>query len=225
MCCCGCCCNGDDYNHNDNQGIKTVSKLATNLTLWLGIVYGVISVVALFGPSSWLPWCDGFGSWCHKLIPIHTGIPIAFVVTSMVEMFRWVFLQGQLVSSPSSLTSNQIADYYNDDVMSSHSESSRHRPWWFNRHSRNPNNTAADNLHEPLMETGGVGSTTNRQPSWALMSWIPFRRSRNVNGNTNTNANDGDVINGDEEDVESVLNSLGEDWASRAESDPYWWTR
>eukprot|EP00536_Pseudo-nitzschia_multiseries_P018466 jgi/Psemu1/315937/fgenesh1_kg.2567_\ len=207
ICCCGCCC--DD----DNEVQKTISKLTTTATLCLGIMYGVTAVVAWFGPSSWLPWCDALGPWCHKLIPVHTGIPIALTIASIVELIRWVFLQGQL-SSPSSSPMRRT-DYYDDDVVSSHSESSRHRPWWFSRRGVNTNNDT-DGLHEPLMANG---RRTNRQPSWAMTSWIPFRSPRN------TNDTDHGGINGDEEDVESVLDSLGEDWASRTESDPYWWTR
>mmetsp|Transcript_4381 Transcript_4381/g.12580 ORF Transcript_4381/g.12580 Transcript_4381/m.12580 type:complete len:384 (-) Transcript_4381:1185-2336(-) len=206
ICCCGCC---DD----DNKASRTLSKLTTAVTLWLGIMYGSISLVAWFAPSSWLPWCEELGPWCHKLIPIHIGLPIALTISSIIEFFRWAFFQGQMSSSSSA--SMQRMDYYDDDVVSSQSESSRHRPWWFNRRGLNSGNDT-DDLHEPLVANG---RRTHRQPSWAMTSWIPFRRVRN------TNDTDHGVVNGDEEDVESVLDSLGEDWASRAESDPYWWTR
>ncbi|VEU33924.1 unnamed protein product [Pseudo-nitzschia multistriata] len=204
ICFCGCC------YYSEDELADIASRLATNLTLSLGILYGGIAGVAWFGPDAWLPWCDFFGSWCHKLIPTHTGIPIALTAVSIIELCRWIFLQGQLSSS----SPVRGADYYNDDVASSHSQSSRHRPWWFGRQS----NPDGDGLHEPLLEQD---MAVNGQPSWAVTSW--FRSPRNTNSNT-SNAEDG-VINGDEEDVESVLDSLGEDWASRAESDPYWWTR
>jgi hypothetical protein len=214
ICCCGCCCDGD------NGGMATVSKLATHLTLWLGIVYGSVSVAAWFGPSSWLPWCDGLGPWCSKLIHTQTLMPIALTIASVIEMLRWIFLQGKLSSSSStSMARTRSPDYYNDDLSASPSESSRHRPWWIGRHRINRSNNDNDGLNDLLL---GSGTTSNVQPSWTTTSWIPFSTrgssSRNDNG---TNSE----INGDEEDVASVLDSLGEDWASRAESDPYWWTR
>ena len=73
-----------------------------------------------------------------------------------------------------------------------------------------------------------------------MSSWIPFspssrQRQRNNNNNTNNatgtgtdtgeNRSTSPILNGDEDDVESVLDSLGEDWASRTEDDPNWWTR
>eukprot|EP00534_Pseudo-nitzschia_fraudulenta_P001259 CAMPEP_0201136690 /NCGR_PEP_ID=MMETSP0850-20130426/55016_1 /ASSEMBLY_ACC=CAM_ASM_000622 /TAXON_ID=183588 /ORGANISM="Pseudo-nitzschia fraudulenta, Strain WWA7" /LENGTH=384 /DNA_ID=CAMNT_0047408005 /DNA_START=26 /DNA_END=1180 /DNA_ORIENTATION=+ len=213
ICCYGCC---FEEGGRNSRGIATVSKLATNLTLWLGVAYGTISVVAWFGPSSWLQWCDGLGTWCSDLIRAQTVMPIALTAASVIELLRWVFFKGQLSSSPStSMEGTHSVDYYNDDGASIPSESSRHRPWWFSRRRRNPENNGG--LRDPLLESG---TTTNRQPSWATMSWVPFARSRSQNENNASN-----TINGDEEDVESVLDSLGEDWASRAESDPYWWTR
>jgi len=216
ICCCGCSFVDDD---RANGGITTVSRLAIHFTLWLGIVYGAVSVVAWFGHSSWLPWCDGLGLWCSELIPIQTAMPIALTIASIIELFRWIFLQGQLSSSSStSMERARSPDYYNDDVSSSHSESSRHRPWWIGRQMRNRSNNGTG-LNDPLLDSR---TTTNVQPSWTTTSWIPF----STRGSSSRNNNDtNDVINGDEEDVGSVLDSLGEDWASRAESDPYWWTR
>jgi len=211
---CGCCFVDDDI---DNEGVSTVSKLATNLTMLLGILYGGLSGAAWSGPSSWLPWCDGLGLWCSELISSHTVMPIALSIASAIELIRWVYLRGQLsLLSSNSVERARSSDYYNDDFSSSPSENSRHRPWWIGGHSSNRRNANNDGLNDPLLESG---ATANRQPSWATPSWFPFRTGRS--------SNDGDngVINGDEEDVGSVLDSLGEDWASRAESDPYWWTR
>jgi len=217
ICCCGCCFVDDDRN---NGGGSMVSKLATTLTLWLGIVYGIISITAWFGPSSWLPWCDGLGLWCSELIPTKTALPIALTIASVIEMIRFTFLRGQLSSSrPISMERTRSPDYYNDDVSSSPSESSRHRPWWISRHAGDRNNSDGDGLNNPLLDSG---TTTNRQPGWTTTTWLPFStRGSNSRNNNGTNS----IINGDEEDVASVLDSLGEDWASRAESDPYWWTR
>jgi len=208
ICCCGCCCNGD------NGGMAAVSKLATHLTLCLAIVYGSVSIAAWFGPSSWLPWCDGMSPWCSKLTHIQTVVPIALTIASVIELLRWIFLQGKL-SSSTSMARTRSSDYYNDDLAASPSETSRHRPWWIGRQRTNDN----DGLNDPLL---GSGSTSNGLPSWTTPSWVPFSTRSSTSRNDNGTNNE---INGDEEDVASVLDSLGEDWASRAESDPYWWTR
>lgn len=213
ICCCGCC------FVDDNGAMRMVSKSSTNLTLLLGVVYGSIALAAWFGPSTWLPWCGGFGPWCSKYVHAKTIMPVALSVASVIEMLRWVFLQGQL-SSTVAMETTRSPDYYNDDFSSQPSQTSRNRPWWFSGRSRggstNGNN---EGLSDPLL--GGSG---NRQPSWTTPSWIPF-----ANRARNTNYQDENIptpdIDGDEDDVESVLDSLAEDWASNTESDPYWWTR
>jgi len=207
VCCCGCCFVGAGRNSN---GISTASKLTTNLTLSLAILYGVVSAVAWFGHSSWLPWCDSLGSWCSKVLHTQIVMPITLTVASVIELIRWIFLQGKLSSS---IERTGSPEYYNDDVSTSPSESSRYRPWWIGRRTSNRNN---DELNEPLLDS------TSGQPSWTTPSWLPFgTRGGSAGNDDDTN----DIINGDEEDVASVLDSLGEDWASRAEEDPYWWTR
>lgn len=212
ICCCGCC-----FVDDSSFGVYTVSKLATHLTLLLGLLYGSITITAWFGPSTWLPWCGGFGPWCSELLHVKTAMPIVLAIASIIELVRWIFLQGQL-SSTATMERTRSPDYYNDEFSSAApSQTSRNRPWWF---TGRRGNTGNDGLHEPLLNSG---ATSNGQPSWTTPSWMPFStRSSNSNAENNfATAN----INGDEEDVESVLDSLGEDWASRAESDPYWWTR
>lgn len=213
VCCCGCC-----FVDDNSYGISTVSKFATHLTMLLGISYGSITLAAWFGPSSWLPWCAGFGPWCSELFHAQTVMPVALAVASVVEIVRWIFLQGKL-SSLTDAERTRSPDYYNDEFSSSPTETSHNRPWWFNGRSRNRSNSGNDGLHDPLLNS----EASNRQPSWTTPSWMPFgnRGSSNQDNNGATST----TINGDEEDVESVLDSLGEDWASRAESDPYWWTR
>mmetsp|Transcript_202 Transcript_202/g.515 ORF Transcript_202/g.515 Transcript_202/m.515 type:complete len:374 (+) Transcript_202:164-1285(+) len=204
VCCCGCCFVDDG---RDSGGTSTVSKLATNLTLLLGMVYGTVSVAAWFGPSSWLPWCDGLGPWCSNVLHSQTVIPITLTVASLIELIRWIFLRGKLSAS---MERTRSPDYFNDDVSASPSESSRYRPWWIGRRIGHREN---DDLNNPLLDSA------RGQPSWTTPSWLPF------GDRGSSSQNDNEVINGDEEDVESVLDSLGEDWASRAEEDPYWWTR
>ena len=212
ICCCGCC------FVDDNGVMRMVSKSSTNLTLLLGLLYGSIALAAWFGPSTWLPWCAGFGPWCSKYVHAKTVMPVALSVASVIEMLRWVFLQGQL-SSTVAMETTRSPDYYNDDFSSQPSQTSRNRPWWFSGRSRNGStNGNNDGLSDPLL--GGLG---NGQPTWTTPSWVPFaNRARNTNQGENIPTPD---INGDEDDVESVLDSLAEDWASNAESDPYWWTR
>ena len=205
ICCCGCCFVDDG---RDSDGISTVSKLATTLTLSLAISYGTVAVAAWFGPSSWLPWCDGLGPWCSKVLHTQTVMPITLTVASLIELLRWIFLRGKL-----SMERTRSPDYFNDDVSASPSVSSRYRPWWIGRRIGHREN---DDLNDPLLDS------PHGQPSWTTPSWLPFgNRGSSSRNDDDTNG----IINGDEEDVESVLDSLGEDWASRAEEDPYWWTR
>ena len=211
ICCFGCCFVDDSP---DSNGMTAVSKLAAFLTMWLGIMYGSVSLAAWFGHSSWLPWCEGLGSWCSELIHTQTVMSVALTVASVIELLRWIFFKGQLSSSSStSAGRTRSPDYYNDDFSSLPSENSRNRPWWISRRANDRN----DGLNEPLLDSGG-------QPSWTTTSWMPFSSRSRGSSNSNNNGTNG-IINGDEEDVESVLDSLGEDWTSRAESDPYWWTR
>jgi len=220
ICCCGCCCENDE----NSTAPSGVSRLATHFTLWLGIAYGGLSLAACFGSSSWLPWCDGLGTWCTDLIPTNTITVILLAIASGIELFRWIFLRGQL--SMETGIRRRSTDQYDDGpnefnaLDSPSSVSSRHRPWWWNRHG--------NELQDPLLESEEDGTTTrNGQPPWAVTSWFtPQRRSRRILNRTDTTGTNASVeIEGDEEDVASVLDSLGEDWASRAEDDPYWWTR
>jgi hypothetical protein len=273
ICCCGCFFdnnNNDNNINNDNESSPTsitVWKISTNLTLSLGIAYGITAGIGWFGPLNWLPWCDGLTSWCTTLPT--KFMPIVLTVSSVIELLRWIFLMGRL----SSLSYEQVtdrrrsSDYYNDEYQnernnndfnaSSPSETSRHRPWWWNRRSggsvsssSSNNNNNNNELHDPLLDGNGVGAATatadvGGQPAWTTMSsWIPFSPSRqqqrqqrrynstnidndNATGTTTVenNRSTTTILNGDEDDVESVLDSLGEDWASRTEDDPNWWTR
>ena len=264
LCCCGCFFDNDDNDtSNNNPSINiTVYKLSTNLTLSIGIAYGITAGIGWFGPlsSNWLPWCDGLsGVWC-TVLPTKF-MPIVLTVSSVIELLRWIFLLGRLSSLETTTSANQhrSPDYYNDEHANDYnaaspSETSRHRPWWWNRRggggsvSSNNNN---NELHESLLDSstrngdddvvGGGG----RQPTWTTMSsWIPFspssrqrqRNNNNINNATgtgggadttgeNNRSTSSPILNGDEDDVESVLDSLGEDWASRTEDDPNWWTR
>ena len=182
-------------------------------------------------------------------------MPIVLTVSSIIELLRWIFLLGRLSSLETATSANQhrSPDYYNDEHerndfnASSPSETSRHRPWWWNRRGGSINNE----LHDPLLDStttsDDVGDVVGgRQPTWTTMSsWIPFspssrqrqRQQERNNSNTNNatergtdttgenNRSTSPILNGDEDDVESVLDSLGEDWASRTEDDPNWWTR
>lgn len=209
ICCCGCCFVDDD---RDSGGANAVSKWATNFTFLLGIVYGSVAIAAWSGPPSWLPWCAALGPWCSKLIHAKTVMKIALTTASVIELLRWIFFQGQLSSASSvSAERSRSPDYYNDEFSTPRSESSRNRPWWIGG-GRGSND--GERLNDPLLGPNG-------QPSWTTTSWMPF----GTRGRTRTNDDTSNLINGDEEDVGSVLDSLGEDWASRAESDPYWWTR
>jgi hypothetical protein len=251
ICCCGCFFDND----NENNPSITVYKISTNLTLSIGIAYGITAGIGWFGPSNWLPWCDGLtsGVWCTVLPK--NFMPIVLTVSSVIELLRWIFLQGRLSSLEITTSANQrrSPDYYNDEYerndfnASSPSETSRHRPWWWNRRGGSGGDVSSNNnnneLHDPLLDStsnNGDDAVVEGQPAWTTMSsWIPFSPSRqrqhrnntdtnNAGTNTgenNTNNRSTTILNGDEDDVESVLDSLGEDWATRTEDDPNWWTR
>merc|ERR1712194_831312 len=193
ICCCGCCCgdNANNNNNNNNTPSLTVWKLSTNLTLSLGIVYGILSLIVLFGPSSWLPWCEHLGSWCNLLVTHDKLIPIAFTGVSILELVRWIFVQGQLSSLQTTLLLQHSSPeyYYNDDDVrndfsaSAPSESSRHRPWWWNRTNNSNSSTTTTNelLRDPLLVSSSASDGNERgQPSWTTTatSWIPFSPSR-----------------------------------------------
>ena len=257
VCCCcrrGCCGLGDTHTDTERGPSVTVWKVSTHLTFGLGLTYGIVAVIGWFG-SAHVAWCDGFGPWCAEYIvgQHQLFIPSTLTIMSGIEFVRWIFLQGKLSSLSDrrrSVAASSSEEYYNDRTTADFGESTRHRPWWWNRHgsiSNIPNNNTNTALRDPLLvssssipldrngdddggvlSSGGEGGQQQYQPSWAsVSSWFSPRRveRRQQRPTTNTDATTETIINGDEEDVESVLDSLGEGWASRAEEDPYWWTR
>lgn len=251
----GCCGLGDTHTDTERGPSVTVWKVSTHLTFGLGLTYGIVAVIGWFGSAhvAWCdgfgPWCAEYIVGQHQLF-----IPSTLTILSGIEFVRWIFLQGKLSSLSDrrrNVAASSSEEYYNDHTTADFGESTRHRPWWWNRHgsiSNIPNNNTNTALRDPLLvssssiplnrngdDDGGVlssggegGQQQQYQPSWAsVSSWFSPRRveRRQQRPTTNTDATTETIINGDEEDVESVLDSLGEGWASRAEEDPYWWTR
>ena len=251
----GCCGLGDTDTDTERGPSVMVWKVSTHLTFGLGLTYGIVAVIGWFGSAhvAWCdgfgPWCAEYIVGQHQLF-----IPSTLTILSGIEFVRWIFLQGKLSSLSDrrrSVAASSSEEYYNDRTTADFGESTRHRPWWWNRHgsiSNIPNNNTNTALRDPLLvssssiplnrngdDDGGVlssggegGQQQQYQPSWAsVSSWFSPRRveRRQQRPTTNTDATTETIINGDEEDVESVLDSLGEGWASRAEEDPYWWTR
>jgi hypothetical protein len=140
-----------------------------------------------------------------------------------------------------------------DDDTNTPSRQHRYRPWWWSRqqisdddvpnnlrlldsHLMNDDNgrpgwTSSGNDHHHLGSGGGAGigdysiddgvgtprnTTITRRWGTAFGSFFSTRQGQNRRYNTNDHINDDGSVD---------YASLNEDWASRTEEDPYWWTR
>jgi hypothetical protein len=192
------------------------------ITAWI-----IVSTTTSSSTTSTVPWCYGLGNWCtsHPLLPV---VPIGLTFLAITEIIRLVLFFGQ-GQSPS-------MDQDPSQPSHDHHHHNHHRPWWWNhRYDTNydhDNDAAPDAMHESLLFGGSNNNNNNNgQPGWITgvgrRSYrmddgvgTPIRRwfgQREVNQSNRRN----------DQDDESVIDyaSLNEEWASRSEEDPYWWTR
>ena len=211
-------------------------NLTAHLSLGLCVSYGILGV------TSWIvvsklsivespPWCP---KKKNKICQEYPGaVPIVLIVLCVVEGMRWVYAQGVLrqylqdhpdqVSSAN--TSHRTSQYVPHSPGASSSHRSRNRPWWWNH--RNQEYDEDGGLQEPLIHGqpgwtrsgGGTyvvddGVSTPRR-SGGLLGWMT--------GGITSSSRTGNDNPRDDGSVDYA--SLSEDWASRSEEDPYWWTQ
>mmetsp|Transcript_16825 Transcript_16825/g.40727 ORF Transcript_16825/g.40727 Transcript_16825/m.40727 type:complete len:547 (+) Transcript_16825:84-1724(+) len=224
-------------------------NLTAHLTLGMCVSYGILGVtgwiiVSKLPTTVSPPWCPKNANICQEY---PGAVPVVLVVLCVVEGMRWVYAQGVLrqyvqdhpdpTSSSSANTSHRTSQYPHSPGASS-SHRSRNRPWWWNQRNQAQNGGGHDydedgRLEEPLIHGqpgwtrsgGGTymvddGVSTPRR-SGGLFGWMNggiSSSSRTANNNHNNNDNPRD-------DGSVDYASLSEDWASRSEEDPYWWTQ
>ena len=89
--------------------------------------------------------------------------------------------------------------------------SSPHRPWWWHKHSQHqldPNDPLTDSLLPVTADRTGE--------DYDHSGWTFFGRKKKRTRNNSNNVRD---------DASVDFASVQEEWASRAEEDPYWWSR
>ncbi|CAJ1954850.1 unnamed protein product [Cylindrotheca closterium] len=170
----------------------------------------LVTAIVLFTDAKHLP------SWIMKLqFERKEVLPLCFLVFAAMEVLLFCFLRHCYAS--------ELEDIQDAENLSRYTSRAAGRsPWWWSggggrNHRRRDN---SDNLEEPLLF--GQPSWTNRtsnnyqvrdgvNASSSSSSWWPF--SRGVSGQ---NARDDGSVD---------YASLNEDWASRSEADPTWWSR
>ena len=210
-------------------------NLTAHLTFGMCVSYGILGVtgwiiVSKLPPTVSPPWCPKKTNICQD----YPGtVPVILIVLCVVEGMRWVYAQGVLrqylqdhPSSSSANASHGASQYHPHSPGASSSHRSRNRPWWWNH--RNQEYDEDGRLQEPLIHGqpgwtrsgGGTymvddGVSTPRR-SGGLFGWVTGGiSSSSRTGNTNNNPRDDGSVD---------YASLSEDWASRSEEDPYWWT-
>jgi hypothetical protein len=210
---------------------KRCSKsCATYLTLTLCGCYAFLALSAWIvineKGGDLLPWCWSVGSWCSKS---PKALPITLTVLCFIEALRWIFAQGQLSQfdqdHPDVAPQQQTFHGHNDE--DSFSTSRRHRPWWWNRHSFSRNHHEEDGMYHSLLGANGQpGWSTSGNQSYLMDDGVgdqPQSR-RGFLGGWFGNPSAGSGSN-PRDDGSVDYASLNEEWASRSEEDPYWWTR
>jgi hypothetical protein len=154
----------------------------------------------LYGYASKLP-----DSWIMALQHGHkAALPIILAILAALELVQYFLLRHYYYQEQADL---------NDTTMTSrYSHASRFSPWWWNG-----NTTTTDDLGEPLLNGQPFwtsnSNTIQMQHGASSSSWWPFSsRGNNHNG---SNRDDGSVD----------YASINEDWATRSQTDPHWWSR
>jgi hypothetical protein len=204
---------------------KRCSKsCSTHLTLVLGGTYAVLALSGwiVISGNDVVPWCWSLGQWCTGSRKV---VPSCLMCLAIVEALRFCFAVGQLSQfdqdHPQSSSPQQRSQPLEDE--GSFSTSRRSRPWWWNRHgSRTPLNADSD-IHESLLENNG-------QPGWSSSGNQSYLMDDGVSPSNNRGLFGGwfgrVASSSNPRDYGSVdYESLNEEWASRSEEDPYWWTR
>jgi len=136
--------------------------------------------------------------WYKKKQQLHLWIVLVFLA-ALIEALRWVWIKQWLQQE----SSTQLDQSF---------QRRRSSPWWWNSRDNSRDNPRDTSLESPLL---------NGQPNWTNPSrcsqsssstrWWPFAQRRQA-----TNPRDDSSVD---------YASLNEDWASRSQEDPLWWSR
>ncbi|KAL3931792.1 MAG: hypothetical protein SGBAC_011144 [Bacillariaceae sp.] len=166
----------------------------------------LVTASILFADANHLP------VWIMKLqFERKEILPLCLVFFSLLEVALFFFLRHCYFS--------ELEDIQDAENLSRYtSRASGRSPWWWSRNGRRDD--ISENLGEPLLF--GQPSWANTSNSYRVQegvngsppssSWWPFSRG---SGSGQNARDDGSVD----------YASLDEDWASRSQADPYWWSR
>mmetsp|Transcript_7302 Transcript_7302/g.21441 ORF Transcript_7302/g.21441 Transcript_7302/m.21441 type:complete len:360 (-) Transcript_7302:86-1165(-) len=151
-------------------------------------------------------------------------IVIAFAGLGVWEIVRWAIIHNYLVQRHGAAEGTETSfaavggashEDYSRESASQSRISAQRRPWWWSKSQPE----RRDDLEESLLVTNpreGSRRSTNADGSAEAtppVQWFPFlRRSR-------------PQLHDNRDDVSVDFASLNEDWASRSEADPLWWSR
>jgi hypothetical protein len=149
----------------------------------------------LYGYATKLP-----DSWIMALQHGHkAALPIILAILAALELVQYFLLRHYYYQEQADLNDTTMTTLFS--------------PWWWNG-----NTTTTDNLGEPLLNGQPFwtsnSNTYQMQHGESSSSWWPFSSYRGNNGN-GSNRDDGSVD----------YASLNEDWATRSQADPQWWSR
>jgi len=162
----------------------------------------LVTAIVLFADAKHLP------SWIMKLqYERKEVLPLCLVFFAALEVALFFFLRHCYLS--------ELEDIQDAENLSRYTSRAGRSPWWWSRNGRRDN---SENLEEPLLF--GQPSWTNTSNNYRVQdgvntssssSWWPFSR-----GGSGQNARDDGSVD---------YASLNEDWASRSQADPTWWSR
>lgn len=147
--------------------------------------------------------------WCHALSPLKLAGLLLFL--GMVEGIRYVWIRTWMLEEATTIR----------DVLNQSEITERHRrrqsPWWWGSRDDRQERLLTMSNARPHWSSGDAtgyhmdhGMGTPERTTAASSSWWPFRRRQ-----------DHDL----RDDASVEYASLNEDWASRSQEDPFWWTR
>lgn len=163
--------------------------------VWVILLYSILLGLFSFSHCLKIPYVEN-----PKVLP---GIFLGFLG---LELLQWLIL-----------IRFHYLDMEANELISLRRQHNRsNSPWWLQRSPRR------SNVDEPLLNGQPAWTSNNYSRDYSInegisrssSSWWPFGRSSNNNNNTTQGRDDGSV----------EYASLNEDWASRSEADPFWWT-
>jgi hypothetical protein len=205
---------------------KRCSKsCSTHLTLLLCVTFSTLAlsgwIILSKNKDGSVPWCWSVGKWCNGA---PKAVPVCVTVLALLEALRFIFAQGKLTQfdqdHPSHQSQVTATTGEEDDPYAT---PRRHRPWWWNRHNSVSRVDGDERMRESLLGNNG-------QPRWSSSGNQSYLMDDGVGGTPRSFL--GSLFGGRRSDSSNPRDdgsvdyeSLNEEWASRTEEDPYWWTR